>query len=492
MKLNQLLHAILVVAGLCQFLQAQPDTLWTKTLDGSVGNSIQQTTDNGYIIVGSGGSGILIIKTNANGDTLWTRTFTLWKQFGDVGSDQGFSVQQTNDGGYIIAGETYFYVSPWYHHPFIIKTNANGDTLWTRNFGVFHQGGPADFRPSAPSAQQTSDGGFILVGGYGHDVLLGKTDTSGNTIWTRTHGGDDYEVGYDVGQTADSGYIIVGKHKNINPNILLIKTDAGGQFVWGQRFSGFYSEAGYAVEQTAEGGYIITGYTTSSGAGSADVWLIKTDDQGDTLWTRTFGGSEWDEGRSIQQTTDGGYIIAGYTTSTPDFFGNTHTDAYVIKTDDGGDTLWTQTFGGNSDDEAYSVRQTTDGGYIITGYTKSFGAGYKNVWLIRLGPEAPVAVEPEGKQTPHDFALYSAYPNPFNPSTAIAYDLPQAGPVALVVYDLRGREVIRLAEGRREAGYHQVSWAGRDAAGREVPTGIYIARLTTPGYAKSVKMVMMK
>ena len=284
----------------------------------------------------------------------------------------------------------------------------------------------------------------------------------------------------------------MGKRGTSNPNVLLIKTDADGQFVWGQSFTGFGSAAGYAVKQTAEGGYIITGYTTSYGAGSADVLLIKTDDQGDILWTRAFGGSEWDEGRSIQQTNDGGYIIAGYTTSTPDFFGNTHTDAYLIKTNEEGDTLWTQTFGGNSDDEANSVRQTSDGGYIITGYTGSFGAAGKNVWLIRLAPDSPIAVEPEGKQTPHDFALYSAYPNPFNPSTTIAYDLPQAGPVALVVYDLRGREVTRLAEGRHEAGYHQVTWAGRDAAGREVPTGIYIARLNTPGYTKSIKMLLLK
>ena len=494
MKPTTFLSATLfLLLGTLNSLPAQATaTLWTKTFGGSVGYSVQQTTDNGYIIVGSGGSGVLTIKTNANGDTLWTKTFTLWKGFSEVGRDQGFSVQQTIDGGYIIAGETEFYLSPWYHHPFIIKTNANGDTLWTRNFGVFRQFGPTDFRPSVPSVQQTSDGGFILVDtGQGPDVWLTKTDTSGNTTWSRTLGGDDDEYGYDVEQTVDGGYIIVGKSGN-NYSVLLIKTDADGQFLWGQNISRLGYQAGRAVQQTMDGGYIITGYTTSYGAGSADVWLIKTDAQGDTLWTRTFGGSEWDEGRSIQQTTDGGYIIAGYTTSTPDFFGNTHTDAYLIKTDDGGDTLWTQTFGGNNDDEAYSVRQTTDGGYIITGYTGSFGTGGKNVWLIRLGPESPISIEPDRAETPTEFSLHQNYPNPFNPATTLRFDLPEAAAVRLVVYDIQGREVARLLDGRWEAGYHQVVWDGRDRRGREVPSGIYIARITAPKYTRSIKMVLLR
>ncbi|MBL7191850.1 hypothetical protein ISS30_09140 [bacterium] len=132
---------------------------------------------------------------------------------------------------------------------------------------------------------------------------------------------------------------------------------------------------GFSVQQTSDSGYIIAGYTTSYGAGYYDVYLIKTDALGDTLWTKTFGGNSGDGGSSVQQTSDGGYIIAGYTGS----YGAGYADVYLIKTDANGDTSWSQTFGGSDWDYGYSVQQTTDGGYIVAGYTYSYGAGSRDV-----------------------------------------------------------------------------------------------------------------
>ena len=207
---------------------------------------------------------------------------------------------------------------------------------------------------------------------------------SSNT-WTKTFGGEyGDERGYSVQQTTDGGYIITGfiysPFTGINGyDVFLIKTDFNGDSLWTKTFGGTEYDEGRSVQQTTEGGYIITGKTSSFGNGSMDVYLIKTDGSGNEQWTKTFGGNDEDVGYSVQQTTDGGYIITGYTHS----FGNGLRNVYLIKTDGNGNEQWNKTFGGITYDRGHSVQQTTDGGYIITGFTLSFGNGGFDVYLIK-------------------------------------------------------------------------------------------------------------
>ena len=433
MKAMSIVLFVLLLVSLSNAQQTWERT-YGDTLDDA-GRSVQQTQDGGYIVAGGTGSfgtgsQVYLVKTNASGDTLWTRNY------GGAGSDWGESVHQTLDTGYIVAGWTASFGNGW--QVYLIKTNALGDTLWTRIYGG------ADY-DEGHSVQQTQDGGYIVAGmttsfGSIEQVYLIKTNSSGETLWTRTYGGTGGDVGYCVQQTSDGGYVIAGYTDTFvnGRQVYLIKTNASGDTLWTRNYGGADDDRGNSVQQTQDGGYIVAGATNSFGEGY-QVFLVKTNAGGDTLWTRTFGGAGWDFGYSVQQTTDGGYITVGYTTS----FGNAE-QVYLIKTNASGDTLWTKTYGGAGWDAGYFVRQTSDGGYIVAGETSSFGNSGQ-VYLIKTDGNGNVGVE-ESRQGDKETRRQgvTARPNPF---TSFATVPGQEGE-RFSLYDVSGRKVGTYRGGR--------------------------------------------
>jgi len=206
---------------------------------------------------------------------------------------------------------------------------------------------------------------------------------TGQTTFQKVYGGSSSLVtNYCAFQTSDSGFVFTGDIDSVgagNKDIYLVKVDKTGDTLWTRTFGGAKADVARAIKQTQDKGYIIVGSTYSFGAGANDVFVIRTDSKGDTLWTKTYGGSSFDQGSSIEQTTDGGFIIAGSTSS----FGTGGDDIYLIRTNSTGDTLWTRTYGGTNHDEANTVLQTADGGFIALGWTLSFGAGASDVYLIK-------------------------------------------------------------------------------------------------------------
>jgi hypothetical protein len=362
-----------------------PSPHFCKTISGPEnewGNSLIQTSDGGYAIggtttsFGAGLSDAYLVKLDANGNLQWT------KIIGGKDFEDGYSLIQTSDGGYAIGGQTNSSGAGGYD-VYLVKLDANGNLQWTKTIG-----GKKD-DVGLMSLIQTSDGGYAIAGatnsfGAGNgDVYVVKLDANGNLQWTKTIGGPGDEIGFSLIQTSDGGYAIAGSTTSFgagDEDVYVVKLDANGNLQWTKTIGGPKREWGNSLIQTSDGGYAIAGTTTSFGAGGWDVYVVKLDANGNLQGTKTVGGKDWDAGISLIQTSDGGYAIAGSTKS----FGAGGEDVYVVKLDANGKLQWTKTIGGENDDRGFSLIQTSDGGYAIAGSTISFGAGERNVYVVKL------------------------------------------------------------------------------------------------------------
>ncbi len=236
----------------------------------------------------------------------------------------------------------------------------------------------------------TNDKGYAVsgftssYGAGGMDIFLVKFDSLFNIMWTKTIGGRHDESGISMVQTKDRGYVITGGTNSygdtVNNDVYIVKLDSMGTLQWTKTVGGPALDIGDCIIQTNDGGYAITGDTYSYGAGDADIYVIKLDALGNLKWTKTIGGTTGDYGRSIIQTKDKGYAIAGTTTS----FGKSSYNMYVVKLDSVGNMKWSKTIGDTVYEEGYSVIQTVEGGYAVAGATSSFGSGVNNVYVVKL------------------------------------------------------------------------------------------------------------
>jgi len=363
-------------------------SMWSQTYGGPEGDSagaMVQTSDGGYALAGAtlsfgeSPNDFWLIKVDANGNMEWHKTY------GVAGNNatmfRAVSLVQTSDGGYAIAGGNGSMGELALFDFWLVKTDSSGNLEWSKTYGR----GDMDV---AYSVIQTIDGGYALAGETGTfgtefpDFWLVKTDASGNMEWNQTYGGWDTEVAYSMVQTSDGGYALAGKTSSFGadiPNFWLVKTDSSGNMQWNKTYEGNGQETAYSMVQTSDRGYILAGETRPSGKGIYDFWLVKIDSSGTMEWNQTYGGTNTDNAYSVVETSDGGYALAGLTRS----FGAGEGDAWLVKVDSSGNMQWNKTYGGPKHDFAYSVIQAEDGGYALAGSTQSFGAGVSDAWLIK-------------------------------------------------------------------------------------------------------------
>jgi len=320
----------------------------------------------------------LIFTSFSSLNAQWARTY------GGFSTEHAYSIQQTSDGGYIVAGETHSFGAGdqdfW-----VLKLSSTGAIEWQRTYGGNSWDWPY-------SIQQTSDGGYIVAGitysfGAGNtDIWILKLFSTGAIEWQRTYGGSEDDWAHSIQQTSDGGYIVVGFTCSFGfvwEEVWVLKLYSDGSIEWQRTYGGSYNDAAYFILQTSDGGYIVAGETQSYGAGNTDIWILKLYSDGSIEWQRTYGGSYNDAARSIQQTSDGSYIVAGYTES----FGPS-IDIWILKLNSNGTTIeWQHSYGGSDYEQARSIRQTIDGGYVVVGDTLSFGAGIEDIWILKLNPD---------------------------------------------------------------------------------------------------------
>lgn len=476
---------------------------------------------------------------------------TFQVDFGGMEDDRGYSAVEIPGQGYAVAGWTSS-MGAGGNDMYLAKLDLSGNMLWERTYGS-----SGDER--AFHVELTSDNGFIMTGyslgdgpGATRALYVVKTDANGDTLWTGKYGGASDDTGRSIRQTADGGYIIGGEIRSAPFfDVYLLKISASGAVEWSQTFNRTLNDYGYEVQITSDGGYIITGYTQEPN-GFYDVWLIKTDATGNSEWLRTFGSSVMDFALSVAQVSDGGFVVSGFSNS---FSGNQMDDLYVIRTDSSGSAIWERSYGlPDEQDYGYMIRQTSDGHFVVAGATgsvidesfdirltkidsangdfiwnNSFGTPGKfdfayfvqetsdNGFLIageldRTGPDSAQVVviktdadgnitttslAPAGEAIPATFTLEQNYPNPFNPETVIRYSLSVNSSVTLKVYDIMGQEINTMAGGQQAPGSYRVNWDGRDAAGRQVDSGVYFYRLSVAGHngtfsSQTRRMILLK
>ena len=468
---------IVLKAGFCVLLMADlfygqaPDTLWTRRYDqgsNDVGYSAQQTSDAGFILASSSWNGLdldmWIIKTDSLGHSVWQMT---WSGLSG-GDDEPGCIRQTFDGGYIVTGYT-TRTGLENTDLELLRYSSAGALQWQRRYGV--QGNyMVDF---GNWVEQTPDGGYIITGMHSSPdgAWLIKTDTAGAIVWQRIYA--EGTAGYCVHKTSDNGYIISGASSS---GAVLLKTDSLGNLTWPKYLGGSDAQKVFEVQKD----YLVLGNKNS------DFWLTKTDSLGNVIWEKTYGGSGQEDAYAMGLVNDGGCILTGRTFS----YGAGESDLWIVRTDSLGDTLWTKTFGGIYNEWGMAAEQTRDNGYMVFGYTELGGTGSDDAWLIKLKTDLVGTEETYTALTPK-LPLLQIYPNPVGCKTEIKYQLFRKSRVDIAVYNTLGETVANIVNGEdKDAGSHYVNWMPLDTHGKRLPDGVYFCRLMT-GEDKQTKKIIL-
>ena len=354
--------------------------LFGSTEKNESGHSIIQKQDSNFVVLGNVDNDVLMVEFDNKGDVLWSQSY------GGSQLDEAYHFEHTSDGGYIISGSTQSYgfggSDIW-----LIKSGSDGLIEWNTYIGT-------EYDEHGGQIIQTEDSGYLVVGNRineqreDSDVWLIKTNSQGDSTWTKTYGGLGDDIGSDIIQIENNGYILVGSTKSYEEedyDILIVKIDDSGNEEWVQSYGIGSNDFGQAILESRNGGYMIQFLVEGYGNGNTSVGLLRIDLSGNLIWSKAFGGTINTKSRMFSTINSNEYISVcsqiNYSTNS--------SNAWLIKINDNGEIIWEKTFGKYGEDAGFSVAPTFDSGFIITGKSNSLENNTENLfdlWILKTDP----------------------------------------------------------------------------------------------------------
>lgn len=393
-------HGTIIVAAAVAGLLSCPPLLsaftpgWMKAYGSpsyDTATALTTTDDGGFLVVGyseAAGPDVAeysVTKLSPYGVTTWQ------KFFGGQDQDYASAVCQTADGGFLIAGDEGSFDRKTGRNVWVIKLGAAGDVLWERTYGGKDRDEAGDIQPAA-------DGGSIVVGSTlsfgagGEDAFVLRLGPTGTVIWQKAYGGPSADRARAVRATGDGGFVVAGTTESAGAgrtDVWVLRLESDGGIRWEATYGGPEDEIANAVVRAKDGGLIVAGTTESYGDGFRDAWILRLDAAGSILWQKAYGGTGMDSADSVLETPDGSIVVAGQFSSV----GTTSADAWVFKLGPTGNIKWQKAYGGTRGDTAYSLEMLPQGGYVVAGYTSSFGAGGTDALVLRLGASGEIGTQ---------------------------------------------------------------------------------------------------
>ena len=523
MKIKLIIFIPLITALI---LIAQNDIImWSKTFDGichqeDVAYDVELTSDGGYVVAGVKWDQapfspdwifphMWILKLDINGDTLWTTTYYHNIEISDpLYNDYylkyagAYDIEQTSDGGYVLCGyadvEYPDSATNYIESMCIVKLDESGNVSWNK---IYLEG----YNNVAKTIKQTADGGYIVAGTvklkndsnkYDIYAKMMKINSIGDTLWTQKYQESDafpltgikatnlYKIDINI---QNEIFGVGTMYNGVSSNGWIIKIDENGNTLWSKDFGDIEGESFYDLDITKDDNLILVGNQYVRDLNAVGVWLNKISFDGDKLWTKNINSGVYGNscyGNSIKQTMDDGFIIGGeISINSPEM--------WIVKTNDTGDTLWTKKYGTNTQDYASSIEQTLDNGYIVCGQTEGSYASdnssdWTDMWVLKLDHDGNyTGIENDEGLLIDDYKLCQNFPNPFNNQTNIEYAIENISEVEITVYNSNGQLIQNLVNEKQGKGQYSIQYKADN-----LNSGVYYYRLKINGITKETKKML--